>query len=249
MDQTSRIDNCDGAQGILRVDVVVPTINEAETIRSLLSWLEADDFNQIIVVDGGSTDGTVSAVRENTRASLVETSLGRGLQIRAGVEATRADVVLILHADSRPPVGAVNFIRSSLADEHVVGGCFRLRFCEDKPLLRLSAWFSRFDTAFTTFGDQGFFMRRSALEKCGGVPTTPFLEDVELRRRLRKCGGFVKLAAEMQTSSRRFQKNGIVLGQARNALILLAYQLGVSPESMLRFYKPHKKENSMPNSA
>ena len=235
MDQTPRIDNCDGTQGVLRVDVVVPTINEAERIRSLLSWLEADDFNQIIVADGGSTDGTVSAVRENTRASLVETSLGRGQQIRAGVEATRADVVLILHADSRPPAGAVNFIRSSLADKDVVGGCFRLRFCEDKPLLRLSAWFSRFDTAFTTFGDQGFFMRRSALERCGGVPTTPFLEDVELRRRLRKCGGFVKLAAEMQTSSRRIPEKWDCSWSGTQCLDTLGVSIGCTARKHAAF--------------
>lgn len=83
-------------------------------------------------------------------------------------------------------------------------------------------------------------MRRGVLAECGGVPTVPFLEDVELRRRLRKCGRFVKLAAEMQTSSRRFKKNGVVRGQVRNAIILLAYQIGVTPERLVRFYRPHK---------
>lgn len=224
----------------LRVDVVIPTINEAETIGSLLSWLERDDFDRIIVADGGSADGTTNAVRQNGGAILVEAALGRGQQIRAGIEATSSDVILILHADSRPPLGAAELIRSSLDDPRVIGGCFRLRFSEDKPLLKLSAWFSRFETLFTTFGDQGFFMRRNVLAECGGVPTVPFLEDVELRQRLRKCGRFVKLAAEMQTSSRRFKKNGVVRGQARNAMILLAYQMGVTPERLVRFYRPHK---------
>ena len=103
--------------------------------------------------------------------------------------------------------------------------------------MRLAAWCTRFETGLTTFGDQGFFMRRSAWAAAGGFPDQPFLEDVEMRRRLKRLGRFVKLAASVRTSARRFEAEGTLSRFALNAWILLLHRLGAAPERLLRFYR------------
>jgi len=108
--------------------------------------------------------------------------------------------------------------------------------------MRFYSWATRFETAFTTFGDQAFFFRRPVFEAIGGVPEWPFMEDVELRLRLRRAGRFVKLPQAVTTSARRFQMRGRLRGQLRNAVILTAFRLGVSPFRLARYYGVQKRQ-------
>ena len=167
------------------IAVLIPTLNEAPRIGPLLAMLGPMGFAEIIVADGGSTDGT--------------------LDIARGVRG-------------------------------VAAGCFRLRFDVRSPLLDVYAWFSRFETPLTTFGDQGYFMRRSTLMAAGGVPEWLLLEDVELRRRLKQVGWFKKLDADVITSARRFRASGALRGQLRNIAVLAGYWAGVRIETLYRFY-------------
>jgi rSAM/selenodomain-associated transferase 2 len=221
------------------IAVIVPTLNEAKAISVLLHQLAQDGFAEIVVADSASTDGTIEIVKTCPRARLVPAPRGRGAAMREGVTQTKSDYIFLLHADSALPAGAAGLIRTALADPTVAGGCFRLRFDQDTSLLRLYPWLSRFDSPITTFGDQGYFMHRAALQDAGGVPDLPIREDVELRRRLKTQGQFVKLSSEIVTSARRFQKSGIIAGQSRNAILLAGYYLGVRPDWLSRFYPPN----------
>ncbi len=222
------------------IAVLIPTLNEAERIGSLLTGLAAMGFAEVVVADGGSSDDTVAIVRRFPGVTCIEGHRGRGKQLRAATAASTAPVLFLLHADTVPPRDAVAYIRRALQSREVVGGCFRLRFDERSWLLDLSAWFTRFETPLTTFGDQGFFVRRSTLQTLGGVPDQLFLEDVELRARLVRAGGFVKLREHVLTSARRYKSRGVVAGQLRNALIVAGYYAGLSPGTLSRFYPPQR---------
>ena len=218
------------------IAVLVPTLNEARTIRPLLETLRDGSFDEIVVCDGGSTDGTDGFVEEAPGVILVRSSRGRGVQINAAARASRSPIIVILHADTTLPKQAARIIRDTLADPRVDAGCFRLSFDLAHPVLNIYAWFSRFETGLTSFGDQAFFMHRAAFEAIGGAPDWPLLEDVALRSRLRRRGCFVKRPERVITSARRFVGQGLLRGQLRNAIVLTGYQLGFSIKLLADFY-------------
>lgn len=221
----------------LTIGVVIPALNEASNIRTLLPELASTGLSDVIVVDGGSTDGTVEIARATGVASVITAARGRGYQLAAGIAASRTDVVILLHADTRLPTEARAQITAAMIDPRVVGGAFRLMFDDTRFLLRSYAWFSRFDSAITTFGDQAIFVRRTALDAAGGMPQLMLLEDVELRKRLKRQGRFIKLSASVTTSARRFQRTGVIRTQLRNAFIVAAYWAGVAPSVLARWYR------------
>ena len=222
------------------VAVVVPNLNEAPRIAPLLASLNSEDFQERIVVDGGSKDATREIAECVPGVVAIASARGRGAQLNAGAERATSGILLFLHADTQLPEKASAMIRSALDDLSVVGGCFRLSFDEPHPLLSVYAWATRFETGFTTFGDQAFFVRATAFRRCGGFPNWPFLEDVELRHRLKKLGRFVKLNAAVTTSARRFVAEGLVKRQALNAAILALHGAGVSASTLARWYQPSK---------
>ena len=219
------------------IAVLIPVLNEASCIARLLNALTAMDFAEIVVADGGSTDATVEIARSFPKVTVVASPRGRGHQINAAVQASSQPLLLILHADTSLPEAAPRLIRETLQEGKTAAGCFRLRFDSAMPMLKLFAWFSRFETQFTTFGDQAYFLTRRAFEASGGAPAWPFLEDVVLRQRLKSQGAFVKRREYVVTSARRFEKRGPVRGQLRNVLIILGYGLGVPIERLAAFYE------------
>lgn len=225
------------ARGESTIAVIVPVLNEGSRIGPLLDHLATHAFDEIVVVDGGSDDATADIVR-GKGVRLITAPRGRGRQMNAGAAELRSDVLLFLHADTELPDDAAAQIRACLDDAAVVGGCFRLSFDERHPLLWLYARATAVDTVFTTFGDQAFFVRAAAFREVGGFPEWPFLEDVDLRRRLIRRGRFVKAKARVVTSARRFRAGGIVRQQLRNALILTAFLAGVPAHRLARWYAP-----------
>lgn len=218
------------------VAVLIPTLNEAAHIGAAIEHVRRLGAAEIVVADGGSSDDTVAIARSSGGVLVVEGARGRGGQMNAAAYAARSPVLLFLHADTRLPDGSIARVAETLADPAVTGGAFRVRFDDQHRALQLFAWFSRFDTLLTTFGDQGYFMRRADFLSVGGFPHWPLLEDVELRRRLRRIGAFRKLPVAATTSARRFRARGPWRAQIENALILGAYAAGVSPARLARYY-------------
>jgi rSAM/selenodomain-associated transferase 2 len=223
------------------IAVIIPVLNEEARIAGCLAHLAQYDFAEIVVCDGGSHDNTVAIARCHQHVRVIGAPRGRGAQLRAGVAATTSPIVVLLHADTTLPPGAAGQIRMALDRNGVAAGSFRLRFDNPRASLAVSAWFSRFETALTTFGDQAFFMRRAVLDQAGGIASWPLLEDVDLRQRLRRIGRFVKLKASVTTSARRFEGSGVFVGQLRNAAILAAFRFGASPQRLAQFYKSTAK--------
>jgi rSAM/selenodomain-associated transferase 2 len=218
------------------IAVIVPVLNEAQGIAPLLDDLAAHGFDEVLIADGGSRDDTPTLAASRPDVTVLTGARGRGAQMNLAAASASSDILLFLHADTRLPPGAALQIRCALDRPAAVGGCFRLRFDRSSPTLRISEWFSRFDSGWTSFGDHGFFVLRSAFEAAGGYPDWPLLEDVELRRRLLRLGRFVKAQAPVVTSARRFHAEGVLRRQMRNGLILGLHALGVSAATLKRFY-------------
>lgn len=224
------------------VSVVVPTLNEADRIREALrSARRAFGRDaELVVVDGGSVDGT----REQATgmARVLEAGPGRGHQLDAGGRAARGRVLVFLHADTRLEPGSGQEVRRALARPGVVGGCFR--FTVDGPArsqgrYRILEAGVRLRTRLfrTATGDQAIFCTRRAFLDAGGVPRQPLFEDVEFVRRLRRLGDFRPIAARARTSPRRWEERGFWTTVALHWALRGAHALGADPARLWRWYR------------
>jgi len=221
---------------------IIPTLNEAAAAPGLVRQLIDARFSEVIVADGGSDDGTPELCRA-AGARVIETLPGRGAQLAAGAAQSQSDILLFLHADSSPPANAHDLILGAMRRRDVVGGAFRLRFDAPHPLLRLYAAASRLNATPFTFGDQGLFVRREVYDAIGGFQAWPILEDLEIQRRLRRAGRFVKLAPAMSTSARRFLRDGVLRRQLKNAWIVARFYAGACPFALHREYEPEHERS------
>jgi rSAM/selenodomain-associated transferase 2 len=228
------------------VAVLIPTFNEAAVIAACLRALQGAGVDEIIVSDGGSADDTVAIARRFDDVVVLCSANGRGAQLQAALERAHSTIVVLLHADTVLAVGAIPAIRAALAQPDIAGGCFRLQFDVKSATLSIYAFASRFDSMFTTFGDQAFFARRSTLLEAGGIPDWPLFEDVDVRKRLKARGRFVKLPLCVTTSARRFERLGVVRCQIRNVVLMFGYMAGISPHTLAGLYYPDRRSTRGP---
>ena len=232
-----------------KISVIIPTLNERDGIsRSIRSALGAQDV-EVIVSDGGSTDGTIE-VAESYGAKVVRSPKGRGAQMNAGAKAAFGDILLFLHGDSILPWGYGRLVREALSDKTLSLGAFSLRIGLPEELKdpefrssmgAISFWANvRSRWLSLPYGDQGFFMIKSLFHGLGGFPEIPLLEDVSLVRSASKVGRIGTISATIRTSSRRWQKLGVARTSIRNSMIMLAWAIGISPTALARWYRADK---------
>lgn len=220
------------------LSVIIPTLNEAGQLPLTMANVRATlPDAEIIVVDGGSTDGTLQLTLP-TGAMLVPAAPGRGQQLAAGAALAHGRLLLFLHADTRLPADAAMVLTHAFADRRTQVGTFRLRFDGGGLFLRVCAWCTRFDSVFTRFGDQGIVIRREFYTALGGFPAWPLFEDVELLRRARRVTRVHSFPATVTTSARRFHRQGPLRRQLRNAGLLLRFLLGTPPRQLAAEYRP-----------
>ena len=221
------------------MSVVVPALDEADHVGETLgSVTRQPGPTEVVVVDGGSTDGTAEAVAHAAPgARLLHSPRGRARQMNHGATHTAGSALVFLHADTHLPPGALDAVRDALSDPEVAGGCFRTTFdATQSPWMRL--WQARMWMRWHrfAFGDRALFARRSAFEAIGGFPDQPIFEDLDAVRSLRSQGRFVFLDAAVVTSARRYQRHGAFRQQLRNLGLWLGWSVGVSPGRLKRFY-------------
>ncbi|MEY2882152.1 MAG: hypothetical protein RLZZ15_4532 [Verrucomicrobiota bacterium] len=220
----------------LSVSIVVPTLNEAPRIAATLARARAAlPGAEIIVADGGSTDGTPEIAAAHG-AQVIACARGRGVQLAAGAAQARGELLVFLHADTLLPPEAGAVIARHFARDAVRIGTFRLAFDGGGAFLRACAWLTRFDSVFTRFGDQVIVVRREFYAEIGGFPPWPLFEDVELLRRARRVTRVWSLPASVTTSARRFHRHGVLRQQWRNARLLLRFLAGASPHALAAEY-------------
>ena len=220
----------------MKISVIIPTLNEVEGIgASLDSIIKQDGEFEIIVVDGGSVDGTPDVCRPHAR--VISGELGRAVQMNTGARSACGEALLFLHADSLLPPNGLAKLKRALVDPRIIGGTFTLRFDSSKFFLRLIAFFTRFRSRFFHYGDQGIFVRKSIFQGLGGFREIPIMEDIDFLRRMRKIGLVTLIGDPVTTSARRFLRNGVIRQQLFDIILVTLYLLGVSPEKLSKLYR------------
>lgn len=213
---------------------MIPALNEAPAIEGAVA--SAEGAFEVIVADGGSTDGTIELARA-LGARVISAPPGRGAQMDAGAGAASGDVFLFLHADTRLPEGWKGAVGRGLAGG-AVAGAFRLSIRARGLRYRLVEWLARLRCRVLglVYGDQAVFAPRGEFFAAGGYRALPLMEDVDCVKRLRARGGFALLPERVATSPRRWDQSGVLGNTLRNWSILGLYFLGVSPERLYRLY-------------
>lgn len=219
--------------------MVVPTLDEADSIRRLLADLQGLAVSyEVVVADGGSADPTCAAARE-LGARVLTAPRGRGSQLRAGAAAAIAPLLCFLHADVRLDAPALRQIEriAELAPE----GAFAFRLAIDGagPAYRLVEWGANLRSAWAKlpYGDQGLLVRRADYDAAGGYPAVPLMEDVAFVRALGRVARVRLLPCAIRVSARRWERDGVLRRTWANWRLLAAYLLGAPPEQLARRYR------------
>lgn len=220
----------------MRLSIIIPTLNEITALRHHLPAL-LEHHDDVWISDGGSHDGSVE-LAHRLGAKVVQGKPQRGEQLNRGAQRAEGDVLLFLHADTHLPANASQLIAQQL-DQGCLGGGFRLRFDEDRPILRLASRLINQRSRWTgcPLGDQGQFVRREVFDDLEGYRPWPILEDLDFARRLKRQGRTVLIQEPVVTSARRYLEQGIARQLLTNWLIFSLYLVGVSPQRLAGLYR------------
>lgn len=212
-------------------------LNEERTIAATLLALTQLKPHELILVDGGSSDGTPTICRQ-FNVEVLTAPRGRAAQMNYGARRATGNVLLFLHADTRLPPTAFDDIRNALGDPRFVGGRFDIQLDGDHWMLRvIGAMISlRSRLSKVGTGDQGIFVRREVFQRMGGFPEIPLMEDIALCRALKRLGEVACLRSKVITSARRWESDGVWRTIIRMWTLRLLYLAGVSPVWLKKFY-------------
>ncbi len=226
------------------VSVVIPALNEEKNIFAAVEAARrsyTDQQVEILVVDGGSSDRTVEVAQGC--AAVIRSSRGRAVQMNQGAAASRGEILVFCHADSRLPDQWREAVIHALSDPGVSGGAFQTIIYPPKGILHLV---NRIDFPADwriIFGDLCQFMRRETFLSVGGYPEIPLMEDVEMGRQLHTAGRIVRIPLRVQTSSRRFLENGPLRQWLLSLSLMIRYlYLNHTPEQIAARYRSTREE-------
>ena len=225
-----------------RISVIIPALNESAHLQATLECLQdlRGRGHEIIVVDGGSSDATMSLARA-AADRVICSGRGRARQMNAGAEIAGGDSFWFLHADTRVPKDADRLINAALGSGNHSWGRFDVRLDDDGRLLRLVARLMNLRSRLTGIatGDQGLFMTRTAFVHIGGFEDIPLMEDIAASRVLRRLSRPATPRARLQTSARRWRRHGVFRTVLTMWSLRLGYFLGVPAQRLARFYSVH----------
>ncbi|HSQ84957.1 MAG TPA: TIGR04283 family arsenosugar biosynthesis glycosyltransferase [Desulfobacterales bacterium] len=219
------------------ISVIIPALNEAHNLADTINSIGHGNNTEIIVVDGGSSDDTVSIARQ-LGATVIDSSPPRSKQMNQGADSASKNILLFLHADTILPENFDCYVLGALEQSGVVAGSFKL--CIDSPVPslkfveRIANWRSRY--LKMPYGDQAIFMFSNIFHQVGGFSNIPIMEDFELIRRFQRIGEVMTLPVPVVTSPRRWLKHGILKITLINQMIVLLYFLGITPDTIFRLY-------------
>ncbi len=218
------------------ISVIIPTLNEAAGIAQTIERTRTLGPCEIIVVDGGSDDGTIATA--SSADQCLTSTRGRAFQQNAGAAVAQGDVLLFLHADCWLEEGAFDALRRALSDERCVAGCFRQTIDADGWAYRLLEQGNalRVQCIKWAYGDQALFVRRDVFQRVGGFPEMELMEDLYLAKRLKSEGRVRLVDHQLHVSPRRWQRMGLIRQTLRNWTFVGLAQCGISPRVLAYHY-------------
>jgi rSAM/selenodomain-associated transferase 2 len=220
------------------ISVIVPCRNERKVIDTTLACLLSTGHDvEIIVVDGGSTDGTLEHLN-HPRIRVLQTRQGRGHQLDFGARAARGSMLWFVHADTLITPEAEDALRTVAQDRKILSGNFRLVF--DGPTVGakcMTGIYGYLRWIGLCYGDSGYFVRAETYRASGGFNDYPIFEDLDLLRRLRRGGRFVRLPAIVTTSARRMEQRTFPLMFAYWTFLQVLYWFGCDPRRLEKLYR------------
>jgi rSAM/selenodomain-associated transferase 2 len=219
----------------LRISVVIPAWNDRENLAQLLPALgQLNRVHETIVVDASGDEMEEFPGAQFLRAPQPN----RGAQMNLGAAAATGDVLLFHHADTKLTGAHLDAIAAALTNENLVGGAFYRKFDRRHPRLMWLEQVARFlsRNGGTLYGDQSVFVRREVFASLRGFANIPLMEDMEFSKRLRAFGPVIVLDPPMESSARRHLRRGAWLTSVQNALFIVLYKCGVSPQRLHAWY-------------
>ena len=233
---------------IKRITIIIPTLNEANAVRETITRLPKSEQVEIVVVDGGSSDGTAELARK-LGVRVLSTAPSKAEQMNAGAAEARGEVLLFLHADTRLPVKFEEKVLTAAARQGFCSGAFSLSIDSEDWGLRIIERVANWRTRFfkMPYGDQALFVSRKLFHEIGGFADYPIMEDFDLIRRLKKKGTITILPESVKTSPRRWQNFGVFKTWLLNQIIIGAYFIGIPPQRLAFWYHREKGRTSPKN--
>ena len=221
------------------LSIIIPTYNEENTILDLLIHLNGAKAasDELIVVDGGSSDATTDLVKNNGFTCLKCPKKGRAAQMNYGSKHSSGNLLYFVHADTVPPPTFREDIQQAISKGYK-SGCYRYQFDSDHPLLKINAYCTRFNRLMCRGGDQSLFITRLLFEELGGFRDDfLIMEDYDLIQKIQSKAPFLIIPKNATVSARKYDKNGYFRVNFANLIIFLMYFSGISQETMLHAYK------------
>ncbi len=224
----------------MNLSIIIPTLNEAENIERLIRHLMDNSTvatTEIIVVDAGSNDHT-AAIAEAAGAKVYANGpKGRALQMNFGAEVAQGNILFFVHGDTLPVASFEQDIQDAL-DEGFPIGCYRYKFDSQKPLLKINAYFTRFNFLWCRGGDQTLFIRKSIFKDLGGFkPEQVIMEDFEFLKRIKGKYPFRIIPKSIIVSARKYETNSYLRVQLANLMAFNMFRFGMRPQRIARMYK------------
>ncbi|MDX1907043.1 MAG: TIGR04283 family arsenosugar biosynthesis glycosyltransferase [Bacteroidia bacterium] len=225
----------------MKLSVIIPTLNEAENVIRLISHLRRcgdSRLLEIIVVDAGSMDNTPDAAWDAGADMVIGAPhRGRARQMNLGARYAKGDVLYFVHADTLPPASFLDDIAAARTAGYPMG-CYRFKFDSDRFLLRINAWFTRFDRLMCRGGDQTLYVDRDWFEKLGGYKDHYLImEEYEFLIRARREIPFRIMAKEVIVSARKYDTNSYLRVNLANLTVFMLFYLGRPQEELVNTYR------------
>ncbi|MFM6191899.1 MAG: TIGR04283 family arsenosugar biosynthesis glycosyltransferase [Planktothrix sp.] len=221
-----------------QISIIIPVLNEADNIESVINQIQKTENIEIIIVDGGSQDHTVE-IAQSLGVKVIVTQRGRALQMNAGAKIATGEILLFLHGDTQLPTEFEKDVRKIWINDNIIAGAFQLKIDNSQWSLRLieKTVFWRSKYLQMPYGDQAIFIKASTFWQVGGFPEQPIMEDFEFIRRLNRLGKIEILSSSVITSGRRWQKLGVFKTTLINQFVVFGYYLGISPIKLSQWYR------------
>jgi rSAM/selenodomain-associated transferase 2 len=224
----------------MKVSIIIPTYNEAKNIEKLIRFLITNgnsSIADIIVVDGGSQDNTIEVAKFAGAFAVLSPTMGRAAQMNHGARISKGEVLYFIHADCFPPKTFIKDVEQAIEKGYDFGR-YRTRFDSEKTILKINAWFTRFDLFVCMGGDQTLFIKKWLFEECKGFKEEmKIMEEYEFCDRAKKIGKYKILKGEALISARKYDGNSWIDVQKANYKVVSMYKKGASQQDILETYK------------